>query len=368
MFESRTREHLKAEMLAELSEASGLTAMEGGFADQCLGPMAVQLERVYMSMDALLGILHVDESCGGLIDVAADNFGLTRKAGAVATAEVTFSGEAGVTIPAGSIFATSDGLQYDLAEDVVLDAQGAGGGILTAQEAGGRYNVAAGVIDRMLVNPPGVTSFRVGAAANGVDVESDKALVGRYYDRLQRPVTSGNANHYRQWALEVPGVGEARVTSLVHGPGTVGITLVDETFGPVEPGVVETVINHIEEERPVGIQVPPYVVSATALTVSVTATVRPGPAADIDAVQAAFRAALEGYLVALVREQYAQTHDAAEEDRGYRLSYNRVAATLMTTAGVVDYATLTINGGTEDVAIGRDEVPVVGEVAVTWIS
>lgn len=365
MFENRTRERIKAEMLEELNESSGLTTLEGGFADQCFGPMAVQYEKICMAMDAILGILNVDETCGGLIDIAAGNFAMERKAGVKAMAAVDFEGESGAYISAGTLFSTAAGLLYELQAAVTLDGEGTGHGILVAQEVGSRYNVAAGAIDRMLVNPVGLESFAADEAKGGVDVEGDEALVGRYYDKLQRPVTSGNPNHYRQWAMEVPGVGDAKVISLVDGPGTVGITLVSEAYGPVEAPIVSAVAAHIEAERPVGISAAPSVKSAEALPIQVTVASKLDTSVTPALVAASLKARLAEYLRSLVEAKYAQPCDPAGEDTGYTLSYNRVATLLMTLPGVVDYTSMTINGGRADVVIGKDQVPTVGEVSVT---
>lgn len=45
----------------------------------------------------------------------------------------------------------------------------------------------------------------------GEDIETDDALRQRYLDSARRPATSGNKYHYMEWALQVPGVGGARV-------------------------------------------------------------------------------------------------------------------------------------------------------------
>lgn len=365
MFEDRTREAIKRDMMAELNTASGLSTLEGGFADQVFGPMAVELEKIYGAMDAVFGLMAVDETCGDMIDVAAGNFALERKEGAAATTVIHFVGAAGTDIPSGTVFATASGLSYALCDGVTLDAQGQGEGLLEAQEAGAKYNVSAGAIDRMYVNPVGLESFSTEAAVGGVDPEGDEALVGRYYDKLQRPVTSGNPNHYRQWAMEVPGVGEAKVISLVEGPGTVGVTLVSESFGPVDATVVSAVVSHIEAERPAGISAAPNVKSAAALPINVTIVSKLDTSVTAASVTAAFKERLAAYLQSLVAEKYAETYDSAEDDHNYALSYNRVATILMTTPGVVDYTSLTINGGKTDVTIGKDHVPTVGEVTVT---
>lgn len=365
MFEGRTREAIKAEMLAELNTSSGLNALEGGFADQCFGPTAVALEKVYMTMDAVVDLMAVDASCGWLIDIVADNFSITRKEGAKATASAVFAGTPGAAIEKGTLLATQSGLLYALTEAVVLDETGAGTGMLEAQETGAQYNVQAGAVDHMLVNPTGVESVNVGPATGGVDTEGDEALVKRYYDKLRRPATSSNPNDYRKWAMEVPGVAEAKVIPLVNGAGTVGVTLVDEDFGPVEPDVVELALENIQKNRAVGLDQPPVVKSATAKTINVTVASKLDKTTTTDRVAVKLREALGAYCKALVAEKYARVYDGPEDDGSYTLSYNRVATLFMTIPGVLDHTALSINGAKTDVVIGKDDVPVVGEVSVT---
>ena len=83
----------------------------------------------------------------------------------------------------------------------------------------------------MYVNLTGLTGYQSEAAAGGTDAESDAALLARIRERVQRPPTSGNGYQYRQWAMEIPGVGNAKVVELPSGPGTVGITLRTATTG-----------------------------------------------------------------------------------------------------------------------------------------
>lgn len=365
MFENMTREVNKARMLANTNPPSGLTTIEGGFLDQVYGPFSVEIEKIYMTLDAILGVMAIDETCGGLIDVAADNFSVVRKEGIRATVEVDFEGESGAYIPAGSIFATASGLQYELQQAVTLGGDGVGHGVLIAEDVGDAYNVAAGVIDRMLVNPVGLTSFSAHAATGGVNTEGDGALVDRYYDKLQRPATSGNPNHYREWALEVPGVGDAKVISLVDGPGTVGVTLVSEDFGPVGDSVVAAAVAHIEKSRTVGIEAAPNINSAQALPINVVVVSKLDISTTPASVAEELQAQLDKYLRTIVKAKYAQTYDGPDDDGPYSLSYNRVATILMTLPGVEDYTSLTINGGKADIVIGKDQVPVIGEVSVT---
>lgn len=365
MFEGRTREVIKAEMMEQLNASSGLNTLEGGFADQCFGPTAVALEKVYMTMDAVLDMMAVDASCGWLIDMVADNFSITRKAGVKATARITFGGAPGAVVEKGTALGTQSGLIYTLTETVTLDETGAGTGVAEAQEAGTAYNLPAGAIERMLVQPPGVERMEAEAATGGVDTEGDEALVKRYYDKLRRPATSSNPNDYRKWAMEVPGVAEAKVIPLVNGAGTVGVTLVDEDYGPVEPGVAELALENIQKNRAVGLDQPPVVKSATATAIHVTVAARLDKSVTAERVARELREALVAYCRTLVAEKYARVYDGPEDDDSYTLSYNRVAALFMSIPGVLDYTELSVNGAKTDVVIGKDAVPVVGEVTVT---
>ncbi len=212
------------------------------------------------------------KSSGGYIDlVGGQYYSITRREGTRAYCDITFNGAPGLVIPKGTAFLTAGGLSYALMAAVALGPEGTGRGRLEAAEAGSAYNVEAGAIDRMYVNLTGLTDYQSEAAAGGTDAESDAALLARIRERVQRPPTSGNGYQYRQWAMEIPGVGNAKVVELPGGPGTVGVTLVDSNDRAPSEEIVEAVEAHIEEERPVGAAV--TVAAATEREVTVAAQV-----------------------------------------------------------------------------------------------
>ena len=53
------------------------------------------------------------------------------------------------------------------------------------------------------------------------------------------------------------------------------------------------------------------------------------------------------------------------DSRTYTVLYNRIAYLLLSIPGVVDYTSLTVNGGTANIVVGGTEVPVLTEVSVT---
>lgn len=365
MFEDKTTAALKAQVLAEIDPAVGVSTMAGSFADAAVGPLCRQVSEFYKTLPGVLAMLFVDSSSGIFLDlVGRDYFNLTRREGTRARCSVTFTGTAGTVINAGTAFLTSTGLEFDLVSTVTIGSGGTAVGELEAEEAGSAYNIAPGTLVRMYVNLPGLTGYENGLAEGGTDTESDEALYGRIVAARQRPDTSGNGWDYQDWALEVPGVGAVKVVELANGPGTVGLTLVDSNYQGASEEIVEAVDTLIQSpgHRPVGANV--TVEAATDLEISVEAVVvvsgtTPGE------VQDALEAALSDYCKTLIRQKYETVYYRPEEDLPYTLYYNRVLALLLTIPGVQNFTSLTVNGGTTDIAIPAASVPVVGTVTVT---
>lgn len=268
MFEEITPESIKAEIL------SGITAVdtrEGSYINNLISPAALQIWKVYQSMNALLPIAYIDKTSGEYIDKRCAEIGITRKPGTKARAELTLTGTDGTVIPAGTVFLTLDGLEYITTAEVTI-TEGTATVTVIAAEVGEAYNVPAESIVNQYNSISGLTAvINTSAATGGTDPESDESLVTRYYNYLQKPATSGNVYHYEQWALEVNGVGAVKVTPLVNGPGTVGVMIVGPKKQPVSEEVVAACAAHIEEERPIGPLV--TVESAEGLSVNVSVTV-----------------------------------------------------------------------------------------------
>jgi len=347
VFENITPESIKANILAAID--TNLDTREGSFLNEMITPVAMELWKCYQSLKALIPIAFVDETSGPYIDKRCEEYGIKRKAGTKATAEINFTGSSGAVIPAGTAFLTAGGLEFRLKEQVTL-VDGAGTGLLEAVNVGEAYNVDAGEITSIVRAIPGLTSFTNAAASGGTDPETDEALLARLNARRQTPAISGNAYHYRQWALEVNGVGDAKVLPLWEGPGTVKVLLVGPEKQPVDESVVSACALHIAEESPIGAIV--TVESAEGLTINVEAAVTIDSTTTKAKVQEQLVSKLDTYLKSLAF-------------KGYTLLYNRVAFFLLDIDGVVDFTSLKINGGTGNITIAESQVPVLGTVTVT---
>lgn len=347
LFEDQTPDVIKSRILARMD--TDLQTREGSYSSDMAAPVSFELWRVLMTMGELISAFYVDENSGPYLDEHAAMLGLTRREGAAATAEIAFAGNDGVVVPAGTAFFTEDGLQFDLDADVTLES-GMGTGTLTASEIGEAYNVDEGEIVSIGTSIAGLSEFTASAAEGGAEAESDASLFARIEFRRQSPTTSGNENHYKQWALSCEGVGAVWVNRLWNGPGTVRVLIAGYDLKPVDDAIVEACAAYIETQRPVGAEVTVVSVAGTPINVSATLTLEAGVSTEM--VQDAFSEALTAYFLE-TGEKLAVVH------------YHRVAAILMGVDGVTDYDDLLVAGGTSNVRIDSDSVPVVGEVRFT---
>lgn len=364
MFEDRTQEQIKAEMLADIDQETGLSSMAGSYADATVGAAARQISEFYQALPAVVSMLFVDETSGGYLDLVGQTyFNITRRPGTRARCDITITGSAGTVIPEGTLFLTATGLQFALMEDITIPEGGTANGVLEAAQEGADYNVGPGAIVSMFVNLPGLTSFSNQQASGGTDTESDAALLQRIQERRQKPINGANGWQYRAWALSVPGVGNAKVVELAEGPGTVGVTLVDSTMDPASPEIVSACQTLIDAQRPVGATA--LVSAPTAVEIDVTAVVVISSSTTPETVKAELEKRLGAYLADMIRSKYDVIYYGPGEDKAYTVIYNRILALLLTVDGVINATSLTVNGGTADTTVQPDQVPVIGSLEVT---
>ena len=347
-----TPESIKNEILEKLSGT--VETREGSYVNTLVSPAAYQMWLAYQLVPYYLQMAFPDETSGEFIDSRAADFGLARTEGQKAEVTIRFEGlyaDKSVSVPAGTRVYTEDGLCFITTEDAAW-SNGTGTAAAQAEANGIAYNVSAGSITVMGRNVAGIVSVtNPEAAYGGTDEETDAALLARYKEYLQRPITSGNKNHYIAWAKEVSGVSYAACVPLWNGAGTVKVIIGGPDMAPVDETIVTETAAHIEEERPIGAEV--TVVSASAKIINVTAKVTLSGEATAETVKAQLEKALS--------EMFAGYTFGAEKT----VRYSRCLNLLLGCDGVEDYSALTVNGGKVNIALGIEETPTVGTVTVT---
>lgn len=281
------------------------------------------------------------------LDRWASVWGVIRKPADFAAGNVTFTGTAGSSIPAGTVVQRTDGIEYTTDASAVLDVGGSATVAVTCSEAGDTANTDASTAMTLLQPVAGVNNtitVATGGITGGADPESDELLRGRLLDRISQPPNGGSASDYGMWALEVPGVTRAWVFPNHLGVGTVGIAFVRDDDISIFPdaGEVATVQAYIDTYRPVTADA--TVFAPVALTVPMTIAINP----NTGTVQAAIQAELEDLFK---RE--------AAPDGTIPISHVREAISVA--AGEYDHE---LTSPTADIVQAADELAVLG--AITW--
>ena len=171
--------------------------------------------------------------------------GQRRTAATCAVGNLTATGNG--TIPAGALFESGGGVQFEATETVVI--AGAGTVSIRCVTPGAAGDLPAESITMMPVQIAGIVSVtNEEPTAEGYEAETDAAYYQRFLLRVQTPPTSGNQYHYLEWAMEVSGVGGVQVYPLDQGANTVGVVLVDQFGEPASEELVEQVQTHIDPD------------------------------------------------------------------------------------------------------------------------
>lgn len=335
MFENMTYENILNDMLSRVT--SDVDKREGSIIYDALAPCAYQLAQTYFMLNNFIDLVSGDTAVGDYLDRVVADYGITRKPATYAIRKIVTTG----IVDIGTRWGLGD-TTYIITEkltDTEYKAQCEQFG-----EIGNQYTGELENID----NVSNITATLTDIMISGEDEETDDNLRIRFFHKVQKPATSGNIYHYTQWALEVPGVGDAKVFPLWNGPGTVKIIIVDSNM-EIDETLENTVYTHIETVRPIGATV--TVDSPTGINIDVSADIELDGSKTLAEVQNDFISAFTDYLKETVFETYS-------------VSYARIGSILLSTAGIKDYSNLLVNAGTANINILDIEMPIAGTVTL----
>ncbi|WP_334075460.1 baseplate J/gp47 family protein [Paenibacillus sp. A14] len=348
MFENQTKEAILDRMRNASPE--GIDTRQGSITYDLLSPAAIELAHAYIALENVLKFGFAGpEQPSGYLDLRAAEMGITRRPSEKAAGEIVFKGDDNTVVPKGTSVSTDEeeAIVFVTTEAGVID-QGTAKVKAEAAVGGVRGNVDAGRIKLMLGNLTGVVSVtNPEEFKNGAERESDESLLGRYYDRVRRPATSGNAWHYRQWALEVSGVGDVKVFPTWKGGGTVKLSILSEDKREPNDEIIGKVQDAVDERRPVGADV--TVSGAEEVKINVSASLKLASGADLEGIKTLFGKKLEHFLAGIAFKTTI-------------VSYNQIFGLLLDIAQVEDFQELKINGEKGNYKIKEDQVAVAGAV------
>lgn len=339
MYEDMTYENILQGMLNRVPD--DIDKREGSVIYDALAPAAYFLADQYFQLGNFIDLVLPDTALGEYLDRTVSVYGITRKPATAAVRKMITSGavEIGTRWGISSLVYIVNKALTETEYAVICETNGT---------IGNQYSGEM----QALSTVSGITATLGDIITAGTDEENDDAMRARFYEKVRLPATSGNAYHYQQWALEVPGVGAAKVIPLGDGPGTVTILVVDsdKAVSPTLPGKVA---EYIETVRPIGATV--SVLSPDVLEINIAANVQLDGSESLEQAKQVFKTELTDFLKNLTFS-------------GKRVSYAKIGNVLLDVPGVSDFDMFTINGVIGNIAVGDRQVPVVGTISLTEVS
>lgn len=354
-------EEIQGRMMENLPE--DIDDMPGGFPYDFTMPTALEKsELIQFHMVRVLMLMFPQFAWGDWLDYHGAQANLTRRAGRQAEGILHIEGNIGTVIPARTIFCTAatdenSSVLFATDEDITIE-DGTADINITAVEAGKESNVMAGTVVLAEIPINGITSItNPEALKGGTDEEDDEAYRARILEAYaSETMNVGNNGDYVRWAKEVAGVGSASIIPEWDGPGTVKLVIIDTNGEPASKDICDEVYSYImrpessiDRKAPIGAVL--TVVGPDVLNLDYVCKVKLKEEAVLEDVKAAFQKLLEDYYL-------------TAEDEGV-LKFAKICSALINTEGVFDFSEVTVNGGTANITLSKNQFPVTESIVMT---
>lgn len=343
----KSYEVIKNSILENIKE---LDKREGSFVNDMVSPVSIEIESAYEEMKGILTKRFLVNETREELDYRADEYGLKRKPGVKASGTLKITGIKGTLIPKGSLFGTLTGLLFETKAESIIADESVNVDV-EAVQLGDAYNIIANKVTEIPIAISGVISCtNEKDMTGGAEIETDEDLQSRLLMRIRNPSTSGNPSHYKEWALEVSGIGDARVIPLKDGNGTV--TVIPVTVDKRSPNQqsCDLVAANIESKRPIGARV--SIVSPREVSINMDAQISIDPQYTLEQITGKYQAKLNDYIKASVFKM------------SY-VDYFKCLSLFYDVPGVLQVVRFTLNEAMSNIAISEMEIPVIGKISIS---
>lgn len=184
----------------------------------------------------------------------------------------------------------------------------------------------------------------------GENETSDEDIRTAYYEFVNSTATDGNLNQYDRWCNEYDGIGNHKVIPLWNGANTVKVSILSASNRAASEELVAEFQEYLDPgvtgmgdgQAPIGAFV--TVGTATELPINVVAKVTMKAGYTDTTV---ITNALTKYFADIAYEKST-------------VAYMNIGAVILGVTGVDSISGLTINGGTADIKLGEEQIPVLG--------
>jgi uncharacterized phage protein gp47/JayE len=334
-----------------------LDTREGSVIFNALAPAALELAIAYVDIDHVLAESFVATATRQYLYVGCEQMGMDVSVFDANAGE--FKGEFDVEVPIGSRW-NCDLYNYTITSPLGYnDGTGMYEYRMLCETVGTAPNKLRGSLSAITDLPSTLTHAElVDCLVEGEDEYTDEEIKEAYFEFVNSTASDGNVGQYERWCAEYEGIGNYKIFPLWNGKNTVKVSILSASNRAASPELVADFQNYLDPnttamgdgKAPIGAFV--TVSTATELPVNVTANIKLAngytSVPDIDT-------ALTNFFSKIAYEKNV-------------LSYMSLGAAILDVPGVEFIADLKVNGGTSDITLGDEQIPLVGETTWTVVS
>lgn len=352
LYDNMTYAVILQRMMKRVNESyPNIDTREGSILFNALAPAAIELAIMYTELDNAIKESFVATASREYILVGCEQMGIDTSV-FEASAGV-HSGGFNCEVPIGSRW------NCDLYNYEVTGFLERVGNIyyykLQCETVGTAPNTLTGNLTPITHIPSNLTYAKlVGCLIEGENETSDEDIREAYYNYLSKTASDGNVAQYERWCDEYDGVGNYKIIPLWNGVNTVKVSILSSSNRAASDELIYEFQQYLDPGcKGMGDGVAPigaFVTVATAtekpIEISATVTMKNGYSGTTE-----IETALAEYFANIAYEQNT-------------VGYMNIGATILGVDGIASVNNLLVNGGTADITLSDEEIPVLG--TGTW--
>lgn len=349
MYESITFDSILDAMLTRVPNS--VDKREGSVIYDALAPAAIELQKVYIELDAVLNEMFADTAGREYLIKRAAERGLSPTEATYAV----WKGEFNLEIPIGSRFSLGE---YNF---IVTERMAGNTYKLQCEQAGVGGNEAGGTLIPIEYLPGLQTAELTELLIPGEDEEDTEHFRKRYFNHLNSQAFGGNIADYKEKVNLIAGVGGVKVYPVWNGGGTVKLVIVDSRYQAPSGELVEQVQNTIDPPLDSGkgyglapIDHKVTVVGAGTEEITITVQIVYQEGWDFESCAEAINEAIDAYFMELNQNW--------EEEECLVVRSSQIISRLLEITGVLDVTLVEMNGEEGNYQVPADNVVKRGDV------
>ena len=265
--------------------------------------------------------------------------------------------EFNIDVPLYSRFSLNE-LNYVITEKI-------SDGIFKAQceTAGEVGNYEAGTLIPIEYIPNLTTAQLTDVLIPGEDEEDTESFRKRYFDSFESISFGGNRADYKQRVKALPGVGGVRVYRAKHGPGTVGLTVINSIYEKPTQELIDTLQDLIDplDNQGEGLGLAPidHIVTVSAVNeevVNINTNVTLMSGWTFNDIESSIQNVVDSYFKELA-ETWANSNAKQEDDTGLVVRISQLETRILGVEGVLDIANTQLNGVASNFQLDKEAIP-----------